>query len=729
MFWFSDFSDLKIRTGFLCRAALLGMLPIWLAACRPGPPVVFPDVSEFVIEPGFSIRTVAAEPFVDTPVSIAFDDRNRLWVLNMPGYMPDLSGDADTEPSGQVVILEDRDGDGVMDTRKVFLDSLVMARAMAFHAGGLLLAEPPALWFVPIVRDRPGKRVLVDSAYAPGHNPEYQANGLLCNPDNWVYSADCPKRYRREGDSWRIDSVWQRGQWGLTMDSLGRLLYNTNATQLIGDQVLPGLADRRPGFPVRYAAGTVLTADQRVFPVRRTLVNRGYEPGELDSLGKLRRFTAACAPLCYSAAQFPAAFQQNVFVCAPEAHLVKRNRLLSDPATGRLFAEQAYPDREFLASKDSTFRPVFLATGPHDGCIYVADMRRGIIQHRAYMSQFLSAATKEQGLDTVVGKGRVYRICYDRPPVAAPWNPRLPEDLVRGLSDPVAARRMQAQLALVHDRTLPARESLENLVRASAGVASVHALWTLEGRKELSPGILRLALTAPDPGLVWSALKLASANPDLSEGDWLPAVAEILRSRQDPQTDRYLLSLAHAAGTGMDSLLAPILADVLLRHATDTLAWELVAAAKHGPSPVFLRHLRSLPPEVREPLSPFLDWLDRVSRTPVSRRSGRPQVFPHTDGRTAGLVLYRSYCEACHQSDGSGRNGLAPPLVGSSVVNGDLPHLKQVVWEGKKGPVSIRGEMRTFDGEMPAFRDNPAWDSTMLDAVVAYVRNAFADND
>ncbi|MEY3050801.1 MAG: hypothetical protein RLY31_586 [Bacteroidota bacterium] len=711
-----------------CRVTL-GMFTILLLSCR-AELSVFPSAdSDFVLEPGFSIRTVAAEPFVDTPVALAFDDRNRLWVLNMPGYMPDLAGDANTEPIGKVVILEDCDGDGVMDSRKVFLDNLVMARAMAFYADGLLLAEPPALWFVPILDDRPGKRVLVDSAYAPGHNPEYQANGLLCNPDNWVYSADCPKRYRRDGQTWRIDSVSQRGQWGLTMDSLGRLIYNSNATQLIGDQVLPGLADRSAGFPIRYAAGTVLTADQRVYPVRQTLVNRGYQHGVLDSLGKLRRFTAACAPLCYSAGQFPADFRQNVFVCAPEAHLVKRNRLLSDGETGRLFAEQAYQDREFLASRDSFFRPVFLATGPHDGCLYIADMHRGVIQHRAYMSQYLFSRTKESGLDTLIGRGRVYRVCHDPAPAGSSPTPRRAEDLVRTLADPVAARRLQAQQLLVHDLRLPVRNLLEQLVRTpDAGVAAIHALWTLEGRKELSPDIVRQALASPDPGLVWSALKLLATDHDLPAQHLSSAVLDMLQSRNDGQTDRYLLALMQSAELAADSSRFPFVADILMRHTKDTLAWEMLASAPKGLPPAFLSFLRSLPPPARDSLAPCLTWMEKVASPPPAHRTDRPAVFDHTDGRTAGMVLFRTYCEACHQADGSGRNGLAPPLVGSSVVNGDPSHLRRIIWEGKTGPVSIRGEIRSFDGEMPAFRDNPAWDSTMVAAVAEYVRNAFADN-
>ena len=43
---------------------------------------------------------------------------------------------------------------------------------------------------------------------------------------------------------------------------------------------------------------------------------------------------------------------------------------------------------EFLASTDERFRPVNLSAAP-DGTLYVVDMYHGIIQHMAYMTEYL----------------------------------------------------------------------------------------------------------------------------------------------------------------------------------------------------------------------------------------------------------------------------------------------------------------------------------------------------
>src|SRR5690606_10209594 len=105
------------------------------------------------IEEGFDVQLVAAEPLVVAPVAMNWDEKGRLWVVEMTGYMPDVEGEGERHPNGKIVILEDKDGDGRMDERKVFLDSLVLPRAIAFVEKGILVVEPPALWYYEIQDD------------------------------------------------------------------------------------------------------------------------------------------------------------------------------------------------------------------------------------------------------------------------------------------------------------------------------------------------------------------------------------------------------------------------------------------------------------------------------------------------------------------------------------------------------------------------------------------------
>ncbi|MCA0425133.1 MAG: hypothetical protein LCH61_17755 [Proteobacteria bacterium] len=120
------------------------------------------------IEQGFSVQIVAEEPLINSPVSVIFDKKGRIWVVEMENYMPDTIGTGEDQHAGKVVILSDRNGDGKMDHRQVFLDSLVLPRAICLIEGGMLLAESPKLWYYEIRDDKPVKKTLVDAAYAEG---------------------------------------------------------------------------------------------------------------------------------------------------------------------------------------------------------------------------------------------------------------------------------------------------------------------------------------------------------------------------------------------------------------------------------------------------------------------------------------------------------------------------------------------------------------------------------
>jgi hypothetical protein len=67
------------------------------------------------LEEGFEVKLVASEPLVSTPVAMTFDEKGRMWVVEMNGYMPDIEANGEDIPNGKIVILEDKNGDGVAD--------------------------------------------------------------------------------------------------------------------------------------------------------------------------------------------------------------------------------------------------------------------------------------------------------------------------------------------------------------------------------------------------------------------------------------------------------------------------------------------------------------------------------------------------------------------------------------------------------------------------------------
>ena len=93
-----------------------------------------------------------------------------------------------------------------------------------------------------------------------------------------------------------------------------------------------------------------------------------------------------------------------MFVGEVASNLLYRARL--KPSGVGLTALRADRDVEFLASTDIWFRPVQFANGP-DGCLYVIDMYRKLIQAAAFLPP---AILKHLDVSGGFDKGRLYRI-------------------------------------------------------------------------------------------------------------------------------------------------------------------------------------------------------------------------------------------------------------------------------------------------------------------------------
>ena len=111
-------------------------------------PVLTPaeSMKKIVLPPGYRLELVASEPMIQEPVAIDWDSNGRLWVIEMPGYMEDMPATTELQPTGRISVLEDTDNDGKMDKKTVFLDKLVLPRALKVLERGVLIGEPPHVW-------------------------------------------------------------------------------------------------------------------------------------------------------------------------------------------------------------------------------------------------------------------------------------------------------------------------------------------------------------------------------------------------------------------------------------------------------------------------------------------------------------------------------------------------------------------------------------------------------
>ncbi len=560
------------------------MTEVWRSMEVPEAPVLSPTdaLSGLRVAPGFRVELVAAEPLVEDPVAIAWDPRGRLFVVEMRGFMPDVDGKGEDQPVGRVVLLDDEDRDGVMDRGTVFLDGLVMPRAVAVTSRGVLVAEPPHLWLCRDTTgdDRCDQKTDIGRYADPNLDlVEHTENGLLWALDNWIYSAKSDRRLRFvDGEIVEESPTVFRGQWGISQDDDGRLYFNTNSRWLYGDTApveyhYRNTNDRPKRFP---GASERLVSSEEVYSIRvNPGINRGYQPDMLLDDGRLAKTTSVSGLCVYRGHQFDPKYSGDIFVPEPAGNVVGFFGV-ERGAAGIETEHRTYPDpqwgtRDFLASPDERFRPVDCAIGP-DGALTVIDMYRGIIQHRQYVTTFLRKQILERELDRPLGLGRIYRIVEEERPIDHS-RPRLEtvEEQIAALSHPNGWHRDTAQRLLVEARPPAAIEPLRQLARSgSEPRARLHALWALHGIARDQPGALDLSTVraalrsgqAGAPALLEAALR---ALPVLSPADRVELEGTVLdlASSSDAKTAllaTYALGDLATAGA-RKSLTQTLLAD------------------------------------------------------------------------------------------------------------------------------------------------------------------------
>ena len=680
-------------------------------------------IAKMHVEPGFKVALVAAEPLVTAPVALTFDEKGRIWAVEMMDYMPDTAGTGEDAPTGKVVILSDKNGDGLMDDSRIFLDSLVLPRAICLIENGILVAEPPKLWFYEIKNDSPVKKTLVDSAYAEGGNVEHQPNGLYRALDNWIYNAKSATRYKRVGGHWLKERTHFRGQWGISQDKDGHLFYNTNSDNLLGDYFPPGLGAWNEHQRDVAGFSEKIVGDNRVYPARATPgVNRGYMQGVLDDSLRLVEFTAACGPVIYNGNLFGKNYDGNAFVAEPSANLIKRNILATRGYLTK--GQQAYEKKEFLASEDERFRPVNLHVGP-DGAMYIADMYRGIIQHKTYLTPYLKNEIKERSLTRPLNCGRIYKITPLNSSVRAPEFGRKPGDWVKLLRDPNGWVRSRAQQLLVDAKDLRVVPALRELLRdTTTPVTLTHALWTLEGLGALQPADLLPLLHQRNASIRMQAL---TALPSiLHKNDYrqfIPVLKEMIAA-DDTLAAPYLAYMLHTLQP-LDPIVAhEIMVQLTKKYEDNIYVTDALISNLYNKEETYYKEALTIDPDTTTTFNRRLKKvITDIAKTRNARNFTRlAKEYPK------GATIFQSVCQTCHGADGNGVHALAPPLNGSNWVNGDKGRLIPIVLYGLTGPVKVAGKLYKtpeINGDMPGIGSNKEFTDEDIAQTLNFIRLAW----
>src|SRR4051812_26756687 len=138
------------------------------------------------VPPGFEVRLFAAEPMVVNPVAMTWDERGRLWVVELYEYPKGA-------PKGEkgrdrIKILEDTDADGVADKVTVFADGYSLATGIALGNGGVYLGAAPNLYFLQDTNgyDKVDATTVLKSGFGMEDRHEL-LNGFAWGPDGWLY--------------------------------------------------------------------------------------------------------------------------------------------------------------------------------------------------------------------------------------------------------------------------------------------------------------------------------------------------------------------------------------------------------------------------------------------------------------------------------------------------------------------------------------------------------------
>ncbi len=653
---------------------------------------------------GYKVELVASEPMIIEPVTVAWDPNGKMYVAQMMTYMQDIDANHEDEPWSRISILEDTDDDGRMDKSVVFIDSLVLPRIMLPLDDRVIVGETYNRSLYSY-RDTNGdgradeKILLLEDTTRDNRNLEHQDANMLWSIDNWLYVSNKAFRYKFTNGVLIRDTLPEpaMGQWGLTQDETGRLFYSRAGAEV------PAL-----GFQQHPIYGS-LELDGRwdesfviPWPVVGTLDAQGGPRRMKEGDSTLNKFTGVAGQEVFLGDKMPPAYG-DLFIPEPVGRLIRRAKI--HHRDGKIVLENPYHEAEFLASTDPLFRPVHAATGP-DGSLYVVDMYRGIIQEGTWVGEgsYLREVVKEKGYDKFFGRGRMYRVMHEtmeRGPAPRMLD-KTTEELLTYLDHPNGWWRMTAQKLIVlrgDKSVVPAlietvadNESFFSTLfgnhSGDHGVERLHALWTLDGLDAINKPTLRIVLADKDARVRAAAIRISEKF--LKEND--TDITQVLKAMANDPDSEVLQQLILSFRLINDESKSAV-REILERHPENEVI-KITAAENLNPA---------------------------YSEIVALRQKYKLRGGDAASQIVNGYKIFKEYCSTCHGADGKGISQLAPSLVGSPRVTGDIEIPVKILLHGLTGPV----DGVEYNGPMaPVARESDEYIADVLSYVRAHLNES-----
>lgn len=723
------------------------------------------------------VRLVAAEPEVVDPVALCFDRKGRLYVVESRGY-PHPGKGLPKAQSGGVARLEDRDGDGRFEKRTEFARGLTFPNGILPWKKGFFVTDAPDLLFLEDLDDdgvADTREVVLTGFFTNSSSEQLRVASPTLGPDGWIYltsglaggkvtSPMHPGRAPVEArkNDWRfhpetrvVESLTSAGQAGQVFDRDGRRFVCDNRHPLRWAVFGPGIPGKNP-----HVSGTPPVMDLAeagsatpLFPLAPDTTAASYMP-KLMQRPHAGSFTSCCG-LCFFTGDALPRHRGSFFICEPAQNLVHCRSMVETHAA--LSSRPSSVGREFLASPDQWFRPVFAANGP-DGALYLCDMYRKYIDHPNYLPSEAAA-----GMDFAAGKqrGRIWRVSSRSDAAPAAWHQSkgvglaIRQALKGGALPELAALAGKSganpwfRAALFHSCPGQARELLAELPGvappelfeqaaqilsreepAATLPAVIRELWQKkEGfafaqrvafllglpenlRKpyhaELQPRALALSLNGKSPGAERltairflepaKRLQLLTLLEPTQPADIRAAAIRSLAGAGDPDLGGKLLAL-HATLPPEDAI---IVIDALLSHRSfHPLVLDALESASLPLHAVSLNQRRRLTgnPGVKARASKLFESADNSDRMKVYREL--KQVLDLPADAAAGQAIYQRACASCHKLGDAG-HAVGPDLTGLRNQPSDALLLHLVVPNREVYPGYTLYQVETKDGALHA---------------------------
>lgn len=345
------------------------------------------------LPPGFELSLIAAEPVIQNPIAMTMDERGRLWVAENYSWSGGGAGGFDPQQRDRIVILEDTDGDGKHDQRKVFWDDARMLTSIEVGFGGVWAICLPHLIFIPDENrdDIPDSepRIILDG-FDEGIKHHTPANGLKWGPDGWLYGrqgilANCSigkpgtsvsQRIQMNTGIWRYHPVRQAvevvmhgmtNSWGFDFDEHGEIfVINTVIGHLW--HVLPGAhTERMFGLDINPHSYKLLpqVADHVHWDTGEAWSDIRH--GVTDKTSAAGGGHAHIGLMIYQGDNWPAEYRHRAYTLNLHGMRINSDLLMRK---GAGFTATHGPDMCFIA--DPWYRGMDLITGP-DGGVFITD--------------------------------------------------------------------------------------------------------------------------------------------------------------------------------------------------------------------------------------------------------------------------------------------------------------------------------------------------------------------